>query len=788
MQAVTARITSPVCGASASVRRRLRVRGVVQGVGFRPFVWELAHRHRLAGSVCNTSGAVLIEVEGPPADVDAFVEELRTRPPRLARITAVESAGLELCGEDGFRIVESRAVEGEYQPVSPDAATCSECLAEILDPAQRRHRYPFTNCTACGPRFTIIESLPYDRPRTTMRHFPMCAECRSEYDDPADRRFHAQPIACPRCGPRLWLADAGGAAVEGDALQRSAAALAGGEVIALKGLGGFQLACDATDPDAVARLRERKRRPAKPFAVMVTDLAAARALCEVSDVEAAILEGTARPVLLLRRRPGAGALAGGVAPGVTELGLMLPYTPLHHLLLRDTGRPLVMTSGNVTEEPIAKDNDEALRRLAGIADRFLLHDREIHARYDDSVARVVAGEERLVRRARGHCPLPVPLEERDTEVLALGAHLKNTFCVLRGGDAFVGPHIGDLDHPLTLRHQEESLTTCLRLFGAHPQVIACDLHPDYASTALAESRAAEWGLGEPVRVQHHHAHIASVMAEHGLRGRLLGVAFDGVGHGADGGIWGGEFLVCDEANFERAGHLLPVRQPGGDLCAREGWRMAAAYLCAAGLAGETPPEWLDGDGAPDARRWRLVMRVAASPTAAPLSTSAGRLFDAVASLLGVAHHSSFEAEAAMRLESLACGIDPKDAGRYPVGMQGEPLRVDTLELIRRLVADRLAGVPVELLAARFHESLAGAVTAACRRLCADTGLRRVALSGGVFQNALLLERVGALLRDAGLEVHSNRSVPANDGGISLGQALVAAARSRRAPAPAEVAG
>jgi hydrogenase maturation protein HypF len=338
MQAVTARITSPVCGASASVRRCLRVRGVVQGVGFRPFVWELAHRHRLAGSVCNTSGAVLIEVEGPPAGVDAFVEELRTRPPRLARITAIESAGLEPRGEDGFRIVESRAVEGEYQPVSPDAATCPDCLAEILDPAQLRHRYPFTNCTACGPRFTIIESLPYDRPGTTMRHFPMCAECRAEYDDPADRRFHAQPIACPRCGPRLWLADAGGAAVEGDALQGAALALARGEVIALKGLGGFQLACDATDPDAVARLRERKRRPAKPFAVMVADLATARGLCDVSDAEAAILEGTARPVLLLRRRPGAGVVAGGVAPGVTELGLMLPYTPLHHLLLRDTGR------------------------------------------------------------------------------------------------------------------------------------------------------------------------------------------------------------------------------------------------------------------------------------------------------------------------------------------------------------------------------------------------------------------------------------------------------------------
>jgi hydrogenase maturation protein HypF len=788
MRALRAEITAPACGASARVRRRLRVRGVVQGVGFRPLVWELAQRHRLAGTVCNTSGAVLIEVEGTPAGVDALVAELLARPPRLARITEVESTDLELRGEEGFRIVESLAVEGEFQPVPPDAATCADCLAEILDPAQRRHRYPFTNCTACGPRFTIIEALPYDRARTTMRRFPMCDECRAEYDDPADRRFHAQPIACPRCGPRLWPAGAGGAALEGDAIGLAARALADGQVVALKGLGGFQLACDATDATAVALLRERKRRPAKPFAVMVADLATARELCEVSAAEAAILEGTVRPVLLLRRRRGASAITAAVAPGVAELGVMLPYTPLHHLLLREAARPLVMTSGNVTEEPIAKDNDEALQRLAGIADLFLLHDRDIHARYDDSVTRMVGGEERVVRRARGHCPMPVPLAEPDAEVLALGAHLKNTFCVLRGGDAFVGPHIGDLDHPLTLRHQGESLATSLRLLGARPQVVACDLHPDYASTALAESRAAEWGVGEPVRVQHHHAHIASVMAEHGLRGRLLGVAFDGVGHGTDGGIWGGEFLICDEAHFQRAGHLLPVRQPGGDLCAREGWRMAAAYLCAAGLAGETPPAWLAGDdGAPDARRWRLVVRVAASPTAAPLSTSAGRLFDAAASLLGVAHHSSFEAEAAMRLESLAAGIDRQGIEAYPVGMLGAPLLLDTLGLVRALVADRLAGVPVQLLAARFHESVAVAVTAACRRLCGENGLRRVALSGGVFQNALLLERVDTLLRESGLEVYSNRLVPANDGGISLGQALVAAARSRR-PVPAGVTG
>ncbi|TMD09998.1 MAG: carbamoyltransferase HypF, partial [Chloroflexi bacterium] len=486
MQTSSVQATSPARGASAHVRRRLRVRGVVQGVGFRPFVWELAHRHRLAGTVCNTSGSVLIEVEGAASVVDAFAAELRAHPPRLARITAVEDSEVALRGEDGFRIVESLTVEGEYQPVSPDAATCVECLAEILDPAQRRHRYPFTNCTACGPRFTIIEGLPYDRPRTTMRDFPMCDACRAEYDDPADRRFHAQPVACADCGPRLWLAAADGAEVEGDAISLAAAALRAGEVVALRGLGGFQLACDATDAAAVARLRERKRRPAKPFAVMVTDLAAAQELCVVGGAEAAILEGSARPVLLLRRRADSSAIAGEVAPRVADLGLMLPYTPLHHLLLREVGRPLVMTSGNVTEEPIAKDNGEALERLRGIADRFLLHDRGIAARYDDSVSRVVAGEERLVRRARGHCPLPAPLAGVDTGVLALGAHLKNTFCVLRGGDAFVGPHIGDLDHPLTLRHQEESLSGCLRLLGARPEQLACD-----ATDAAAVARLRE---------------------------------------------------------------------------------------------------------------------------------------------------------------------------------------------------------------------------------------------------------------------------------------------------------
>ncbi len=762
----------PRTGASGMrERRRFVVRGVVQGVGFRPFAWTLARDHGLAGFVRNTSGGVIIEAEGDPGGLDAFDTALRTRPPRLARIDSIEVAAMAPSGETGFAIETSRAVAGEYQPISPDAATCAACVAELFDPGDRRHRHPFINCTDCGPRFTIIEDVPYDRPLTTMRAFAMCSRCRDEYTDPGDRRFHAQPIACPDCGPRLWLATPEGVAVDGDPIRLAAAALRRGEIVALKGLGGFQIACAAGHAGAVARMRERKRRPAKPFAVMVGDLAAARALCNVDDVEAALLEGTVRPVVLLRVRAGAAAVvAPGVAPGLRELGLMLPTTPLHHLLLEAAGGPLVMTSGNVSEEPIAAENADALRRLGAIADLFLLHDRAIHARYDDSVVRVVAGEARMVRRARGYCPAPLPVSGDGQQVLAMGAHLKNTFCVLRDGRAFVGPHVGDLDTPQALRHHDEALTTYLRLFRAAPSVVACDLHPDYASTGLAE----RWweGGAVPVRVQHHHAHIASVMAEHGLRGRVLGVAFDGVGYGPDGTLWGGEFLVCDERSYRRAGHLAPVRQPGGDRAAREGWRMAAAYLEAAGRASEALPDVLGGAGAPDARRWRLVARVAAGGTA-PVTTSAGRLFDAAASLLGVAQASTFEGEAAMRLEAVAASAG--GVAGVDVAIAGEPAVLDTPALVAHLVDERRRGRPVPELAAVFHESLAQAVAATCHRLATAAAVRRVALSGGVFQNALLLQRCTVLLGERDLEVFTNRAVPANDGGISLGQALVAAA-------------
>lgn len=787
MSVATRPAKARVAGAQATARgrrerRRFAVHGVVQGVGFRPFVWNLATRLGLSGWVRNTSGAVVVEAEGEPAMLDAFALSLRNEAPRLARIESVDTLSIDTTGRNGFDIVESRAVDGEYQPIAPDAATCPDCVSDILAPGNRRHGYAFTNCTNCGPRFTIIEDIPYDRPLTTMRQFTMCDACRREYEDPRDRRFHAQPNACPACGPRLWYADAGGAEIPGDPISLAAASISWGEIIALKGLGGFQLCCDATYDAAVTRLRHRKHRPAKPFAVMCASIAAVRSLCVVNDEEAALLEGSARPIVLLKRRTDAGAraVAGSVAPGMAELGVMLPYTPMHHLLLRAVSGPLVMTSGNVSEEPIAKDNDEAIRRLGHIADRFLLHDRQIYARYDDSVVRVVDGSERIIRRARGYCPLPVRVDACDGSVLALGAHLKNTFCVLHGGNAFPGPHVGDLDSPATLAHHDEALRTYLRLFRTSPATVAADLHPDYTSTRLAQEW---WDSGaREVRVQHHHAHIASVLAEHGLRGTVLGVAFDGIGLGPDGSIWGGEFLLCDERSYRRVGHIASVSQPGGDACARDGWRMAIAYLAAAGELDETPPEWFgDAPGAPDSRRWRLVSRLANS-SQAPMSTSAGRLFDAVASLIGVAHVSTFEAEAAMRLEALAVAAGAGVAVETPdITFSGDPLVLDTVQLVSALVAQRRHGVPVDLLAASFHERLARGIADACVHLGAKLDAQRVALSGGVFQNALLLSRVEQLLRERELVVYTNHQVPANDGGISLGQALIAGSQSEAVP-------
>jgi hydrogenase maturation protein HypF len=709
-------------------RLAVTVRGTVQGVGFRPFVYRLANRHELSGWVRNSTGPVEIEVEGEHVRLEGFLRELRADAPPLARIEQLDQISVEPCGERGFRILESAARPGQFQPVAPDSATCDDCLVELLDPANRRFRYPFINCTNCGPRFTVITDLPYDRPNTTMCKFAMCAACAREYGDPSDRRFHAQPISCWDCGPQLGLP-----------LDDAVAALRQGLIVAVKGLGGYQLACDAQNEAAVARLRERKRRPSKPFAVMVAD---AEAWCDVSPEEGAALAGTARPIVLLRYR---GGLAPSIAPGLRELGVMLPYTPLHHLLLRDFGGPLVMTSGNLSEEPICRDDDEARERLSGIADVFLSHDRPVAARYDDSVVRVVAGAVRVIRRARGLAPEPLSFPQAPP-IVATGAHLKAAFTVARDGHAFVGPHVGDLDDVLTLRSFHEGLETYRRLFRVDPIRVACDLHPDYASTRIAER------LGEPRRVQHHHAHVASVIAEHGLVGPVVGAAMDGVGLGTDGGVWGGEVLACDGAAYRRVAHLSAVPLPGGDLCARQGWRMAAAY----GLA-EAPQ-------GVDPRKFELVGKLAGSEGVA-FTTSAGRFFDAVASLLGVCQESSYEGEAAARLEAIA---DQDDHDLVDFDLD------ENRELFSALKMLRNRGESQARLAAVFHNSLARAVVRACVAACHAEGIDSVALSGGCFQNRRLLESCFAGLRAAGLKPYSNERVPANDGGLSLGQAWVAA--------------
>jgi hydrogenase maturation protein HypF len=753
------------------VRSEVRVEGVVQGVGFRPFVHQLATRLGLAGLVGNDAGGVFVEVEGPPAAVETFLRALELEAPPLAVVERVTARPLPARGGAGFQITAS-AGGGERQAlVSPDTATCADCLQELRDPADRRHRYPFINCTNCGPRFTIVRDVPYDRPNTTMAGFAMCADCAREYHDPADRRFHAQPLCCPACGPALRLLGADGRPLTGEPLAASAGLLRAGQVVAVKGLGGYHLAADAASEPAVATLRARKHREDKPFAVMVADLDAARRLCEVGEVEAALLASPRRPIVLLRRRTEA-SVAGLVAPGNRSLGLLLPYTPLHHLLLEEVGRPLVMTSGNVSDEPIAYVDEEALARLAGIADAFLLHDRPIHVRTDDSVVRAFGGRELPLRRSRGHAPAPLALPwPFPRQLLACGAELKSTFCLAKGRRAFVSQHIGDLENYETLRSFTEAVEHFRRLFEVAPEVVAHDLHPEYLSTKYALELERD-GV-ELVGVQHHHAHVAACLADNSEPGPVIGVGFDGLGYGTDGTIWGGELLVCDLAGFERAGHLEQVPMPGGAAAIREPWRMAVAWLDA--VYGDDVP-----GGLPVLERhqdrWRQVRQVARAGVASPATSSAGRLFDAVAAILGVRDAVNYEGQAAIELEQLA---DPAEAGAYRAALlPGPPLRIAAADLVRAVVEELLAGVDRRTVAGRFHNGLAAATVAAVTAIGDATGLSTAALSGGVFQNLLLLERTTAGLQAAGFRVLVHSRVPPNDGGISLGQAAVAGACDR----------
>ncbi len=783
---------SATASASPRVRTRARVVGTVQGVGFRPFVYRLAHEEGLGGYVLNDAHGVLVEVEGDPPHVDRFIARLRADAPPLAAVDAVVCDSVTPLGERRFEIRESAHAGEPNALVAPDTATCADCLAELLDQHDRRHRYPFINCTNCGPRFTIVRGVPYDRPLTTMAAFRMCSDCRREYDDPLDRRFHAQPNACPRCGPQVRMTDTAGAEIERgpgrDVIEALAARLANGEIAAIKGLGGFHLACDASDERAVAALRARKHREDKPFAVMVPDLEFAARFVDLGEEEARLLISPQRPIVLAPRRPDA-PVAAAVAPAAAELGLMLPYTPLHHLLLPDftaargQGSALVMTSGNVSDEPIAYRDDDAIERLSSIADVFLLHDREIHSRTDDSVLRVVRRGPRRrplqLRRSRGYVPAHLELPvAAPRPVLACGAEQKNTFCVAKGSRAWVGHHIGDLEHYPTLCAFQEGIAHFERLFAVTPGVVAYDLHPGYLSTAYALEREGVAHVG----VQHHHAHLAACLAEHGFDGPAAGAIFDGTGYGTDGTVWGGELLVGGLAHCERAGSLWPVRMPGGAAAIREPWRMASAWLQAA--FGESPPLPARLVGLVDEQRWAAMSQVGSSPALSPVTSSMGRLFDAVGALCGMGGRVSYEGQAAVELEAAAA--QATGSGAYPVdlleggGALGAGLLLDPRDAVRSAVADLAAGTPVPTVAARFHAGVADATAQALVATADERGLDTVVLSGGVFQNRRLLEQAAGALERERLRVLIPERLPPNDGAISFGQVAVAAARDRDA--------
>ena len=768
---------------STATRTRIVVRGVVQGVGFRPFVYRLAHDYHLNGWVLNSTEGVVIEVEGENAE--GFVRDLTLQPPPLARIEGVEVSTLPPIGYSSFSIHRSEDTEGAVSLVSPDICVCDDCLRELFTEGDGRYRYPFINCTNCGPRFTITRDIPYDRPKTTMEPFVMCPDCQQEYDDPENRRFHAQPNACPECGPAVSLVVGDDPRVHGDkAVEEARHLLRSGRIVAVKGLGGFHLACDATDEGAVTELRRRKRRVEKPFALMVMDAATAARFCEVSEDERRLLESPQRPIVLLRKREPS-QIAASVAPGNTNVGVMLPYTPLHYLLLEGDMPPaLVMTSGNLSEEPIAVGNDEALDRLAGLADAFLLHNRDIHVRCDDSVTRVYEGKETVLRRSRGYAPFPVKLREPVKHTLACGGELKNTFAVARDDHAFLSQHIGDLENFETLRSFEDGIEHFERLFHVTPEVVAHDLHPDYLSTQYALELGRQ-GLPR-VGVQHHHAHVVSCMTENGLGGPTIGVVFDGAGYGPDGAVWGGEILVADEADFERVGHLAYVPLPGGSAAILKPYRTALSHVHAAfgefepALAiwrrlrppgGEAPGGNLGSD------ELAVLERQTRGQLNAPLTSSMGRLFDAVSALVGLRQVVNYEAQAAIELE-MAADEGETAAYGFPVRQEGASFLLDPAPLIRDVVRDMAAGVPVAEVSARFHNAVAEATVEACRRVRAGRGFHRVVLSGGVFQNMLLLHRTLSGLRQEDFEVYIHHQVPCNDGGISLGQVVIANARAK----------
>jgi len=751
------------------VRKAIEVSGIVQGVGFRPYIYRLASERQLVGNICNTAAGVSIEVQGPLAAVDDFLARLPADAPPLARITGIKVREVPCNGDREFQIITTHRGQPVRTLISPDVAVCADCLREMFDPADRRYHYPFINCTNCGPRFTIVRNIPYDRPFTSMAVFRMCPLCQAEYEEPSSRRFHAQPNACWSCGPQVELWDREGKRIEvADPIAETVARLQRGEAVAIKGLGGFHLACDATNADAVRRLRERKRRVEKPFAVMVPGLEAAERFCQADDAARQLLLSPQRPIVLLRRHADTG-IAEEVAPFNRYLGVFLPYTPLHHLLFAG-GRftALVMTSANLSEEPICINNDEAVRRLQSLADCVLVHNRDILLRCDDSVTGVSGGRSRQLRRSRGFVPVPVFLRDETPPVLAVGGELKVTICLTEGRHAFLSQHIGDLENIESYSFFEEAIEHLQRILEITPVAIAYDLHPNYFSTRWA---LAQCGLAQ-IGVQHHHAHIASCMAENHLEDRVIGFALDGTGYGTDGRIWGGEVLLADFCGFERAAHLAYVAMPGGEAAIREPWRMAVSYLVHhfgsdvvrdLPLVGDVPPKNLN-----------VLFRMMEQGINSPLTSSCGRLFDAVAALMGIRRQVNYEAQAAIELEMAIRNSCDESAYPFDLLVEGDSWIIDTRSLFQALLQDITRDVCAGDISRRFHNGLASVLVEVASRLRERTGLERACLSGGTFQNIYLFERLCDQLVKAGFQVFSHSEVPAGDGGLSLGQALVAA--------------
>ncbi|MFP3980334.1 MAG: carbamoyltransferase HypF [Desulfobacterales bacterium] len=759
--------------------KALEIRGIVQGVGFRPFIYQLARHYGLTGMVANTATGVQIHVEGQGGDVDGFIADIRSHAPPLSHITEVFEAQAAFEGFGEFSISPSRSGQLRTTLISPDVSICQDCYKELFDPHDRRYGYPFINCTNCGPRYTIVDDIPYDRANTSMKHFPMCPECRAEYEDPQSRRFHAQPNACPECGPHLTLLDSTGGHIPcAEPIGAAARYLKEGYILAVKGLGGFHLAVDAQNAQAVDRLRMRKHRAEKPFALMAADIAAAESFAHVTPEENALLQSPRRPIVLLKKRfPN--RIAGNVAPQNRYFGTMLPYTPLHCLLMARGFSSLVMTSGNLSEEPIAIANHEAVDRLSGIADVFLVHNRDIYIRSDDSIVCSAAGDTRVLRRSRGYVPAPVFLDEDLPQILACGAELKNTVCLTKDSHAFVSQHIGDLENIQALDFYRHTIIHMQRILDIEPAYIAHDMHPDYLSTGYAR----EFEPGACIAVQHHHAHIVSCMAENHLQDDVIGLALDGTGYGTDGAVWGGEVMIACRAAFQRAAHLAYVPMPGGAAAVREPWRMGISYLMDAcgGDLKDLDLRFFDGLN-PD--HVRLIAEMAEKGVNSPLTSSLGRLFDGVAAIAGIRNRVNFEAQAAMELEMQAVGdlfpLDPGRAYDYEIRQDnGQSFQIPPAPVIRAIVEDLQRGASVRQVSARFHATVIFMFADVCDRIRHATGLQRVVLSGGVFQNVCVLEGMCEVLRARGFSVFTNQFLPANDGGVCLGQAVAAAAQIRK---------